>query len=324
MAFPISLHLLAAVLWIGGMFFALLIVRPLCIKLLEAGPARMNLMLSIQGRFLKWIGLFVLVLQGTGYWMIMKALGGFSGLGWHVNLMLLLGNTMTLLFLYAYFVQYPKAVALAKSGKGSETAAQMERIRKGTVLNLTLGIILIFSGSLGRYMQPQLELPLESAVSVSQAETEHAVSIQPAAQVEAPILQQPAPPTPETPETPETQKPTVSQHLLQSRLEATQSWLEGESISNRTIQVMMLFGQGVEPRINEMLSKLDPVTELPSVYVYVAGNGNNRRIGITYGSYTSLERALQEKNHLPAVFQSQQKQIRTVKGIRDEIAKSVK
>lgn len=329
MQFPISLHLLAAVLWIGGMFFALLVVRPLCIQMLDPGPARLKLMLAIQGRFLKWIGLFVLVLQASGYWMLTQVMGGFNGLGWHVNLMLLLGNVMTLLYLYAYLFPYRKAKAYARDGKGLETAIQMERIRKGTVLNLTLGIILVLSGSMGRYTQLQHEPPPDTPEPVTQSETDQATPTQTATQPAAqPVTEQaepPAnqtPPPPSSPKVPEVLETTTSRSLFQARLDATKIWLNGEQSSNRTIQVMLLSGQGVEKNMNEILGKLDPITELPGVYIYAVKNGSGQKFGITYGNFRSPEQAQLAKDQLPGVFHSRGSQIRSVKGIRDETAKS--
>lgn len=314
-----SLHLLAAVLWIGGMFFVLFVARPLCIQMLDPGPARLKLMLAIQGRFLKWIGLFVLVLQASGYWMVTQVMGGFNGLGWHVNLMLLLGNVMTLLFLYAYLFPYRKAKAFARDGKGLETAIQMERIRKGTVLNLTLGIILVLSGSMGRYMQLQHEPPPDTNEPVTQSEADQPMPTQ-AAQ---PVTEQTeAPPLTSLPKASETLESTASQSLFQARLDATQIWLNGELPSNRTIQVMLLSGQSVEKNMNEKLGKLDPITELPGVYIYAVKNGSGQKFGITYGNFRSPELASQSKDHLPKVLQNHGAQTRSVKGIRDEIAKS--
>ena len=56
MAFAISLHLLAAVVWIGGMFFAYMCLRPSAAAILEP-PARLRLSLffplAVIGSFLK-------------------------------------------------------------------------------------------------------------------------------------------------------------------------------------------------------------------------------------------------------------------------------
>ncbi len=45
-----ALHLLAAVVWVGGMFFAWMILRPAAVDILEP-PARLRLWLSVFKRF---------------------------------------------------------------------------------------------------------------------------------------------------------------------------------------------------------------------------------------------------------------------------------
>ena len=63
MATAISLHVLAAIVWIGGMFFALLVLRP------SAGPLeppdRLALWRRVFARFFAWvwISLALLIIQ---------------------------------------------------------------------------------------------------------------------------------------------------------------------------------------------------------------------------------------------------------------------
>src|SRR5262245_49607799 len=74
MALLIALHVLAAVLWVGGMAFAYLVLRP------SAGPlatdARLQLWQRVFSRFfpLVWASIVVLLISGFG--MILFYLGG--------------------------------------------------------------------------------------------------------------------------------------------------------------------------------------------------------------------------------------------------------
>ena len=72
--FPIaiSLHVLAAVIWVGGMFFAYMALRPVAAKLLE--PAvRLSLWVRTLTRFFIWVWLAVIIVPVSGYWMIFSA-----------------------------------------------------------------------------------------------------------------------------------------------------------------------------------------------------------------------------------------------------------
>ena len=77
-AIAISLHVLAAVIWVGGMFFAYMALRPVAAKLLE--PAvRLSLWARSLSRFFFWVWLAVIIIPVTGYWMIFSAFNGFAG-----------------------------------------------------------------------------------------------------------------------------------------------------------------------------------------------------------------------------------------------------
>ena len=61
----IALHTLSAALWVGGMFFAYQILRPVAAGQLEP-PARLRLWSAVFSRFFPWVWLFVLLLPLTG------------------------------------------------------------------------------------------------------------------------------------------------------------------------------------------------------------------------------------------------------------------
>ena len=75
----IALHVLAAVVWVGGMFFAYMVLRP------SAGPldppARLALWQRVFGRFFPWVWASIAVLLISGYTMLFVHFGGFAGAG---------------------------------------------------------------------------------------------------------------------------------------------------------------------------------------------------------------------------------------------------
>ena len=71
----IALHLLAAVVWVGGMFFAYMALRPVAATLLEP-PQRLPLWTQTFMRFFPWVWLAILLLTATGYTIVFAVFGG--------------------------------------------------------------------------------------------------------------------------------------------------------------------------------------------------------------------------------------------------------
>ena len=70
-----ALHALAAVVWVGGMFFAYMVLRPATGPL--AAPMRLQLWQRVLGRFFPWVWASVAVHLATGYGMLFAFFGGF-------------------------------------------------------------------------------------------------------------------------------------------------------------------------------------------------------------------------------------------------------
>ena len=151
MSIALSLHLLAAVLWVGGMFFAYTSLRPVAAELLEP-PQRLSLWTGVFKRFFFWVWAFVIILPATGYWMIFKHFGGFGQVGLHVHIMNGLGLIMILLFAFLFFSPYKKMRAAVEAGNIPEGAKNLALIRKIILINLTLGIFTIIIVGVGRYI----------------------------------------------------------------------------------------------------------------------------------------------------------------------------
>ena len=82
-----ALHLLAAVVWVGGMFFAWIILRPAAVDTLEP-PARLRLWLSVFKRFFVWVWGAVAVLPLTGIGMLHMSYAGFDAAPRYVHIMM--------------------------------------------------------------------------------------------------------------------------------------------------------------------------------------------------------------------------------------------
>jgi len=151
MSFAIVLHLLSAVVWVGGMFFAHQMLRPVAAELLEP-PLRQPLWVGVFNRFFPVVWGAIILIPVTGYWMIFSVFGGFGAVGMHVHLMQAIGLVMIALFLYVYFVPFQKLKTAVAEKAWPNGKAHLDRIRDVVGINMILGIITIAIGTGGRYL----------------------------------------------------------------------------------------------------------------------------------------------------------------------------
>jgi uncharacterized membrane protein len=143
------LHIFSAVVWVGGMFFALVVLRP-ATAALEAG-ARLELWQHVFERFFAWVFAAIVLLLASGYAMIFGVYSGFRGIGLHVHIMQALGIVMMLLFFHLYFAPWRRFRAALMRRDPAAAAAQLGPIRTIVTVNLLLGLLTVAVGSSGRY-----------------------------------------------------------------------------------------------------------------------------------------------------------------------------
>lgn len=148
-ALAIALHGLAATLWIGGMFFAYVVLRP-TVALMEP-HRRLTLWARAFKRFFPWVWMSVLVLPVTGYWLVFNAFGGFATSPVYVHLMHALGLLMIGLFIYLYYRPYPVLKQAVDAEDWPAAGAALNRVRHVVLVNLVLGLILLAVVYAGRY-----------------------------------------------------------------------------------------------------------------------------------------------------------------------------
>ena len=145
-----SLHLLAAALWVGGMFFAYVALRPVAASLLEP-PIRLALWAQVLNRFFIWVWAFIFILLATGYYMVFFRFLGFANVGMHVHIMQLIGIIMIFIYIYLYFVPFKNLKINLSEAKLPDAASCLNTIRKGIAINLSLGLITMFIASTHRF-----------------------------------------------------------------------------------------------------------------------------------------------------------------------------
>jgi uncharacterized membrane protein len=142
-------HIISAVVWVGGMFFALLVLRPAS-GLLDP-PARLGLWLRVLDRFFAWVFAAIVLLLLSGFTMIFTVFGGFAGVLPYINLMLGLGIMMMLLFLHLFFAPWKRFRVAMAAADHPAAAAQLNQIRMIVTINLIVGLLTVAIGSSGRY-----------------------------------------------------------------------------------------------------------------------------------------------------------------------------
>lgn len=142
------LHLAGVVVWVGGMFFAYVCLRPVAMELFES-PQRLRLWRGVFSRFFVWVWWAVTLIAASG--MVMIGLHGFGAapLNWH----LMLASGVAMIAIYVYVVTGPyAALQLAVDAENWKAGgAALNRIRQMVGVNLVLGLLTIAVATIGRY-----------------------------------------------------------------------------------------------------------------------------------------------------------------------------
>ncbi len=141
------LHLLGVVVWVGGMFFAHMALRP-SVQALPP-PQRLPLLAATLSRFLDWVGVAVLVILASGTAMIVL-MGGFRAVNGSVHAMTALGIVMMLIYGHIKFGHLRRLSAAVAAGEWEVGGAAMGQVRKLIAVNLVLGLVTLTIAVLGR------------------------------------------------------------------------------------------------------------------------------------------------------------------------------
>lgn len=144
-----TLHILGVVAWVGGMVFAMLVLRPALAVL--AGPDRLTLLAQTHRRFflIVWHAMPITLL--SGYALLFGWYGGFAGAGVHVHIMHLTGLIMSGVFVYVALVPWRAMRAALAVPDVAAAAAANDRIRKLVTLNMALGVLTVVVAAWGRF-----------------------------------------------------------------------------------------------------------------------------------------------------------------------------
>ncbi|HEX5212062.1 MAG TPA: CopD family protein [Pseudolabrys sp.] len=145
----LAVHILGAVVWVGGMFAAYLCLRPAAGPL--ETPQRLALWRRFFAKFFPWVWLSVVLLLVSGYAMLLTTFGGFHGAPLYINLMQAIGWIMILLYAFLFHGPWLKFKRAVDAQSWPAAGAELNRIRQIIMINLPLGLIVVVIGGTGRY-----------------------------------------------------------------------------------------------------------------------------------------------------------------------------
>lgn len=145
------LHVLGVVVWVGGMFFAYMALRPVAASVLEP-PQRLTLWAGVFGKFFPWVWASVALILLTGLHMLVKV-GGMAAPHYAMT-MLVLGVVMMLIFAHVYSVPYKKLKRAVGEKNWKAGGAALAQIRMLIGINLSIGLLTIAVVFLGRALAP--------------------------------------------------------------------------------------------------------------------------------------------------------------------------
>lgn len=150
-AIAVGIHVLCAVVWIGGMFFVHTALRPVMTDLLEL-PLQVKCWEQIFSRFFKLVWIAIILLLSSGAWLI-NTYGGMAKVGISVHLMVGLGIFMTILFGHIFFAPYRRFKQAVANADFPEASRRLKQIRGVMTVNLGLGLLITVIAASGSYLQ---------------------------------------------------------------------------------------------------------------------------------------------------------------------------
>jgi uncharacterized membrane protein len=133
-----TIHLLGAIVWLGGMVFAQFFLRP-ALGLLEPRD-RLRLMQAVLARFFAAVWVAAALVVVSGGWMLARA-GSAAPWPWWV--MAAGGCAMVVVFAYVRLLPYPRLVRSLAAAEMPAAAAALAAVRRAVMVNLWLGVAIV-------------------------------------------------------------------------------------------------------------------------------------------------------------------------------------
>jgi uncharacterized membrane protein len=133
-----TIHLLAMFVWLGGMFFTLVCLRP-AVGVIEPPPLRLRLMNAVLQRFFVAVGWAAGLMLASGALMMLDSVRATPA----VMAMASLGIVMLGVFVFVRIVPFKRLQAALAANDGAGGGAALNAIRRLVVLNLAIGAAIV-------------------------------------------------------------------------------------------------------------------------------------------------------------------------------------
>ena len=142
-------HLLSILVWVGGMVFAHCFLRPALMETVPAPEQRVRLMLAVLQRFFTAVSVAVVLVIGSGVWMIghMARMAAQTGgkfampLSWTV--MATLGLVMAAIFGHIRFALFKRLQRASQATDWPAAGKALAGIRTWVAVNLVIGLVTV-------------------------------------------------------------------------------------------------------------------------------------------------------------------------------------
>lgn len=139
-------HVAGVVVWVGGMFFAYVCLRPVAAAQLDA-PTRLRLWEGVFLRFFPWVWVSVLMILASGIAMLVHV--GMAAAPPHWHAMMAVGLLMMAIFMHVYFAPFRRLRRAVAAGQWPDGGHALAQIRQLVGINLSLGLVNILIATLG-------------------------------------------------------------------------------------------------------------------------------------------------------------------------------
>jgi len=138
----LAVHLLGAALWVGGMYYAVMVLRPALAQL--DATKRVQVHMQTLQRFFRLVWHVMPIVLISGWLMVFGVWGGFATVPLSINLMQGLALVMAGVFLFVFFGPWQRVRRAIRP-----TQEMLDGVRRLVIVNLVLGAGAIVAGALG-------------------------------------------------------------------------------------------------------------------------------------------------------------------------------
>ncbi|MGD8581448.1 MAG: CopD family protein [Gammaproteobacteria bacterium] len=149
-ALALILHLVAINVWVGGTFFAIVILGR-AIRNVDSAQ-QLHLWHLVFKRFFAWAWIAVIIILSSGTWMVYSVYGGFSRIPIYVMLMGVIALLMITVFIFIYFIPYRQYQQLVTMNDVDRCLQKLAIIRFAGIINMVLGLCIVVIIGSGPYL----------------------------------------------------------------------------------------------------------------------------------------------------------------------------